>query len=100
MAESTGFILAAAGIVVANELVFAPVAENQPIFQHFNWRILPATAIAAVTLAALEKLSHPLGVGLSVLALLVVLIKPMGNAPSILDNASTYLQKANAGAIK
>lgn len=91
MAESTGIILAAAGIVAANEIIFVPAATHQPLFKNFNWKIVPATAIAALSLAGLEKLSKPLGVGLAVLALMTVLIQPMGNAPSPLDNITKTL---------
>lgn len=93
MAESTGYILAAAGIVVANEVIFAPVAATKPVWDNFNWRIIPATAIATLSLAGIEKVSEPLGKGLAILALMVVIIKPMGNAPSPLDNVSKYLQR-------
>lgn len=93
MPASTGYILAAAGIAVANEIAFAPAAHGgQPDFHNFNWRIVPATAVAALTLAGLEKISEPLGEGLAVLALLVVLIAPMGNAPSPVDNLLKMLK--------
>jgi len=91
MAESTGFILAAAGIAAANEAIFAPVATGTPLWVDFNWRIIPATAIAALTLAGLEQISMPLGKGLAMLALLSVLMLPMGNAPSPIQNASKLL---------
>lgn len=91
MAASTGFILAAAGIAAANEAIFAPVANGTPLWVDFNWRIIPATAIAALTLAGMEQISEPLGKGLAMLALLTVLIVPMGNAPSPIDNASKFL---------
>lgn len=93
MAESTGYILAAAGIVAANEAIFAPVATGGPLWVDFNWRIIPATAIAAFTLAGLEQISPVLGKGLAMLALLAVFIMPIGNAPSIVDNVSKYLEK-------
>lgn len=91
MAASTGYILAAAGIVAANEAIFAPAAQHKPLLVDFNWRILPATVIAGFTLAGLEKISEPLGKGLAVLALLAVLITPVGNAPSPVENASKML---------
>jgi hypothetical protein len=91
MAESTGYILAAAGIAAANEAIFAPAATGQPLWTNFNWRIVPATAIAALTLAGLEQLSEPLGKGLAMLALLTVLMLPVGNAPSPIENASKML---------
>lgn len=91
MASSTGLILAAAGIAAANEAIFAPAATGKPLFVDFNWRILPATAIAALVLGGLEQVSEPLGKGLAALALLTVLIVPVGNAPSPVDNAVKYL---------
>lgn len=91
MAQSTGYILAAAGIVAANEAIFAPVATGRPLWVDFNWRIIPATAIAALTLAGMEQISPPLGKGLAMLALLSVLIVPVGNAPSPIDNASKLI---------
>jgi hypothetical protein len=91
MAESTGYILTAAGIAAANEAIFAPAATGQPLWVNFNWRIVPATAIAALTLAGLEQLSVPLGKGLAMLALLSVLMLPVGNAPSPVDNVSKML---------
>lgn len=91
MAESTGFILAAAGIAAANEALFAPAATGKPLWQEFNWRIVPATAIAALTLAGLERISMPLGKGLAVLALITVVLTPMGNAPSPIENVIKML---------
>jgi len=91
MAESTGFILAAAGIAAANEAIFAPVALGKPLWVDFNWRIIPATALAALALGGLEQISPPLGKGLAMLALLAVFIVPVGNAPSPIENASKML---------
>ena len=91
MAESTGYILAAAGIAAANEAIFAPAVAGRPLWKDFNWRIVPATAIAGLTLAGLEKISPPLGKGLAILALLAVLIVPMGTAKSPVENASQML---------
>jgi len=91
MAASTGYILAAAGIAAANEAIFAPVATGRPLWADFNWRIIPATAIAALALAGMEQISEPLGKGLAMLALLTVVLVPMGNAPSPIDNATKAL---------
>lgn len=83
-------VLAASGIVLANELVFLPLGTGKPLdlAKSVNWRIIPATAILALTLAGLEKVSEPLGVGLAGLILLAVLIVPVGNAPSPIENAA------------
>lgn len=93
MAASTGYVLAAAGLAAANEAIFAPAAAGQPLWVNFNWRIIPATGVAALTLAGLEQLSEPLGKGLAMLALLSVFLLPVGNAPSIVDNVSKMMRK-------
>lgn len=91
MAESTGFILAAAGIAAANEAIFAPAATGRPLWKDFNWRIVPATGVAVLVLAGLEQLSPPLGKGLAMIALLTVLMVPVGNAPSPVENVSKMM---------
>jgi hypothetical protein len=91
MAESTGYILAAAAITAANEAVFAPAVSGKPLWTSFNWRIIPATGVAALMLAGLEQLSVPLGKGLAMLALLTVVLVPVGNAPSPVENVSKML---------
>jgi hypothetical protein len=90
MASSTGIVLAAGGIVLANDLIFTPLETHQtPLHPGAtNWRVIPATAILALTLGGLEKISKPLGVGLASLVLLAVLIVPVGHAPTPIDNAA------------
>lgn len=84
MARSTGPALIAGGITAANELIFAP-ADGQKI--RFNWRLIPATGLWALALAGMEKISPGWAVGLAWLAVATVLIVPLGNAPTPLDNA-------------
>ena len=93
MASAAGLVLAAGGIAAANEVIFSPLEAGKGISvqsfkQSFNWRIIPAAAILALTLTGLEKVSEPLGVGLAGLTLLAVLIVPVGNAPTPIDNLS------------
>ncbi len=85
--------MAAGGIAAANEAIFVPIAEHRDFTASIKidtnlWRIVPATAILALTLTGLEKVSEPLGKGLAALVLLVVLIIPVGNAPSPMTNAA------------
>jgi hypothetical protein len=89
MATSTGFVLAAGGIAMANDAVFAPLADNQKI--NINWRIIPATAVLAIAIAGLEKIAPAFGKGLGALVLLSVLIIPYGNAPSPISNITKVL---------
>lgn len=89
MARSTGVVLAIGGITAANEVLFAPVAGSGHVA--FNWRILPATAGLALALAGLERLAPDFAVGLAWLGLVTVLVVPIGNAPTPLQNANKIL---------
>lgn len=88
MAASTGPVLIAGGITAANELIFAPI-EGQKV--KFNWRLIPATGLLALSLAGLEKVSPGFAVGLAWLLVATVLIVPLGNAPTPLDNVNKVL---------
>lgn len=93
MASAAGIVLAAGGIAAANEAIFAPIANHKDFTTSIKtdtnlWRLVPATAILALTLTGLEKISEPLGKGLAGLVLLAVLILPVGNAPTPLENAA------------
>jgi len=84
--KSTGYVLAAGGIVLANEAIFVPLQSHQTPLQAINWRIIPATAIMALMLAGVESMSPEFGAGLGFLVLLSVLVIPMGHAGSPLEN--------------
>lgn len=90
-ASAAGLILAAAGITAANEVIFIPANTGKPLWDDFNWRLVPATAVAVLSLTALEKLSPPLAVGLAGMALFSVIFIPLGNAPSPVDNLSKMI---------
>jgi hypothetical protein len=84
--KSTGYVLAAGGIVLANEAIFVPLDTGKTPLQSINWRVVPATAIMALALAGVESLNEGFGAGLGLLVLLSVLVIPMGNAGSPLEN--------------
>jgi hypothetical protein len=93
MASAAGLVLAAGGIAAANEAIFVPISNHKDFATSIKtdsnlWRLIPATAILALTLTGLEKVSEPLGKGLAGLVLLAVLILPVGNAPTPLENAA------------
>ena len=98
MAKSTGLVLAAGGIAVANEIVFAPAAAKaagQDKFldpwAQFNWRLIPATLILAAILGGFETIAPDFATGLGGLVVLAVLVSPFGNAKSPLENVATTL---------
>lgn len=86
MAESTGYILAAAGLVIVNETVLRPTVEGKPLFQDFPWRVIPAAAIGSLVIAGVETLSPAFGKGLGILVLLAVVLGTASSASSPLDN--------------
>jgi hypothetical protein len=88
MLESTGYVLAAGGLVAANEAIFAPMVDHTKPWTSLNWRLVPATAILALVLGGIEKVNKPFGKGLGMLVLLSVLVIPVGKAPTPLENIS------------
>ena len=84
--RSTGLVLAAGGVAIANEALFAPLSGRGTPFKDLNWRLVPATALLALALGGLEQLAPKFAVGLAGLTLLAVLIVPYGKAPTPLDN--------------
>lgn len=97
MASAAGLVLAAGGIAAANEAIFVPISQHKDFAASIKsdsnlWRIVPATAILAIVLTGLEKLSEPLGKGLAGLVLLAVLVIPVGNAPTPLENMGNALK--------
>lgn len=91
MLRSAGFVLAAGGVALVNEVVFAPLAGNGSPLQDINWRLVPATGVMALVLGGFEKLAPGFAVGLSGLVLLSVLILRIGNAPSPIENIDKVL---------
>lgn len=108
MSRAAGFVLAAGLLSAANEVIFAPlvVSSSQSgsiqsreatfgntAINNFNWRIVPATAILALLLGGLETVTPDFAVGLGGLVLLSVLIVPVGNAPTPIDNIAKVVTK-------
>lgn len=91
MAKSTGIVLVVGGITLANEMVFGPVAGGGDIKFDVNWRIVPATLVAAALLGGVEQVSEPLAVGLAYIALVTVLFARMGRAPAPIENVAKVL---------
>jgi len=67
MARSTGPMLAVGAVTIANQSLLSE--PQQPI----NWYVIGGTAIAAMGLAFLERVSEQLAVGLAWVALTTVL---------------------------
>lgn len=89
--SAAGLFLIVGAITVANEVIFAPVSSGGKITADFNWRIIPATLLGALALGGLQKIAPGFAYGLAALCLLTVLIVPLGNAPTPLENVSKML---------
>jgi hypothetical protein len=83
MSRSTGPILAAGAIALANVVV----VQGKPFDQQV-WRIPVGTAIAAGGLALLEHLSETLAVGLAWLALVTMLFTRI--TPGVLSPIESF----------
>ena len=84
--RATGLVLAAGGIAIANEAIFAPLAGHGTPWKNLNWRLVPATAILALALGGLEKATPQFATGLAALTVLATLIVPYGNAQPPIEN--------------
>jgi hypothetical protein len=84
--RAAGLAVAAGGIAIANEALFAPLAGQGTPWSNLNWRLFPATAVLALTLSGLEKVTPGFATGLGGLAVLAVLLVPYGNAKPPIDN--------------
>ena len=89
--DSTGIVFLTGGITAANEVLFAPIATGKPTWQNFNWRIIPATGIAALALNGVDKVAPKLGTGIAVIALITVLFTRLGNAPAPVENLTKVM---------
>ena len=90
MGPAADVILVTGLITAGNEVLFAPLANGGK--PDFNWRLIPATAIAALLIEALSRLNPQIALGVSVTALLTALLAPLGNAAgSPVTNAAKAL---------
>lgn len=93
MATAAGIIILAGSISLANEALTAPYEKGATdVAKYINWRIVPATAIAAVLFAGLESANAALAKGLASVALVTSLIHPIGNGPSPLVHLSQLVE--------
>ena len=81
MAESTGPILLAGAITVANQ----SIVNGKPI----NWRVVMATPILALVMAGVEKPLPKLATGVSYIALVTILLTRVD--PSVPSPAESFV---------
>jgi hypothetical protein len=98
MAASTGWVLAAGSIVAVNEAVFVPAETGKTPDFSSVWKILPATGLLAVGLAFLERAAPQFATGIAKLLVVAVLVFPVGNAPTPLQNAAKLVSATGKAA--
>lgn len=89
MGPAADVMLITGAITAGNEVLFAPLAGGGK--PDFNWRLIPATAIAALLVEGLSKLNPQVALGVSVTALITALFVPFGKAGSPVTNAAKAL---------
>jgi hypothetical protein len=89
MGPAADVILITGLITAGNEVLFAPLATGGK--PDFNWRLIPATAIAAIMVEGLSKLNPQVALGVSVTALITALFASLGKAGSPVTNAAKAL---------
>jgi hypothetical protein len=90
--SAAGWVIAAGGMVAANELIFSPLEQGGSPVSNFNWRIIPATAVLALVLSGFEKMAPQFGNILGGMVFLVAVMAPMGNAPPPLTNLAAIFK--------
>lgn len=89
MGPAADVIIVTGLITAGNEVLFAPLAQSGK--PDFNWRLIPATLIAAVLVDGLSKLNPQIALGVSVTAMITALFAPLSKAGSPVTNAAKAL---------
>lgn len=92
MASSTGPVLIAGGLAIANESVLGPLASGKPENWTAAFRLIPVTAGLALALGLLERVVPEFATGLAWLLVAGVLIFPVSGQPPVLSSASKVLK--------
>jgi hypothetical protein len=88
MTSAAGIIIAAGAITLANDML----QDDQPLTSpasKTNWRVIPATAVAAIAFAGIQNINKQLGVGLAWVALATTLLAPFGTNKAEMAPLST-----------
>lgn len=85
-------ILATGAITLANEALDAPYSKGATDVASFiNWRIIPATGVAALIFSGISDVNPKLAKGLAGLTLFTVLFVRFGNSVSPVEHIGQIL---------
>lgn len=92
MATAAGIIFTAGALTLANEALGVPYSQsNTDIVSAINWKVIPATGIAAALFTGLSQLSEPVAKRLAYLVLFTSLFAGFGTAPSIIQRLNDVM---------
>lgn len=92
MATAAGIIFTAGAITLANEILAVPPGQQTQVYAaSINWKVIPATAIAAGLFTGLSELSEPVAKRLAWLVLFTTLFAGFGTAPSIITRLNDVM---------
>lgn len=92
MATAAGIIVTAGAITLVNEAVSVPFTPgNTNVLKGINWRVIPATAIAAFMFSGLEAVNAQAAKGLAAIALISTFLVSYGNNPPPAVNIANAL---------
>src|SRR6185312_7452762 len=92
MATPAGIIFAAGGITMLNEALSVPAnGTTADILKALNWKVIPATAIAAGLFTGLSELSQPVATRLAWLVFVTTLFAGFGTAPSVIQRLNDLM---------
>lgn len=92
MATAAGIIITTGAIALINEGLSAPYTPgNTNVLTSINWRVIPATAIAAFIFSGFEEVNGTAARGLAAIALLASLLIGIDGKPSPVQNISSAL---------
>lgn len=90
--DAAGIILVTGAITLANEALNAPYQKGTTdVLKAINWRVIPATAVAALLFAGLDSVNHGVAVGLAAVALIAVLLTRLGKGPSPVEHLAQIM---------
>jgi len=101
MATAAGIIITTGAITLVNEALSVPfVPGNTNVLKGINWRVIPATAIAAFMFSGFESVNATAARGVAAMALLTMLLVGVGSNPSPVQNIANALGYTGTGGNK
>lgn len=92
MATAAGIILVAGALSLTNEALDAQYVQGKTnVLGSINWRVIPATAVAAIMFAGLEQINATFAKGLAGIVVVTTLLHPFGTDTSLVTKLSEMM---------